>query len=71
METKNFYKNRGYYNAEVNSSFAKLLNDNEFELIFNIDAKSKILFGNLSLTLPTDFDEENFNNIKNPNQAFA
>ncbi|MDC3175476.1 outer membrane protein assembly factor BamA [Candidatus Pelagibacter sp.] len=62
---ENFYKNRGYYNVKVNSSFAKMLNDNEFELIFNIDAKSKILFGNLSLTLPTDFDEENFNNIKN------
>ena len=62
---ENFYKNRGYYNVKVNSSFAKMLNDNEFELIFNIDAKSKILFGDLSLTLPTDFDEENFNNIKN------
>ncbi len=61
----NFYKNRGYYNVKVNSSFAKMLKDNEFELIFNIDAKSKILFGDLSLTLPTDFDEENFNNIKN------
>ena len=61
---ENYYKNRGFYNVRVNSSFAKMLNDNEFELIFNIDAKSKILFGNLFLTLPTDFDEENFNNIK-------
>ena len=61
---ENFYKNRGYYNVKVNSSFAKMLEDNEFELIFNIDAKSKILFGDLSLTLPTDFNEENFNNIK-------
>ncbi len=62
---ENFYKNRGYYNVKVNSSFAKMLKDNEFELIFNIDAKSKILFGDLSLILPTDFDEENFNKIKN------
>ncbi|MDC3119963.1 outer membrane protein assembly factor BamA [Candidatus Pelagibacter sp.] len=62
---ENFYKNRGYYNVKVNSSFAKMLNDNEFELIFNIDAKSKVLFGDLSLNLPTDFDEENFKNIKN------
>ncbi len=61
---ENFYRNRGYYNVQVNSSFAKLLNENEFELIFNIDAKSKILFGDLVLTLPADFNEENFNNIK-------
>ncbi len=62
---ENFYKNQGYYEVEVNSSFAKLLKLNEFELVFNIDAKSKVLFGDLSLTLPSDFDENNFKNIKN------
>ena len=36
---KNFYLNKGYYNVEINSSFAKLINENEFELIFNINAK--------------------------------
>ncbi len=62
---ENFYKNRGYYNVKVNSSFAKMLKVNEFELIFNIDAKSKILFGDLSLTLPSDFNEKNFTSINN------
>ena len=62
---RNFYKNNGYYNVKINSSFAKLLNENEFELIFNIDAKSKIYFGNLNLNLPLDFDEKNFTNIEN------
>ena len=56
----NFYKNNGYYNVEINSSFARLLNDNEFELIFNIDAKSVKFFGDLKLNLPSDFDEKNF-----------
>ena len=56
----NFYKNNGYYNAKINSSFAKLINTNEFELIFNIDAKSIRYFGDLKLNLPTDFDEKNF-----------
>ena len=60
---KNFYKNNGYYNAEINSSFAKLLNENEFELIFNIDAKSKVYFGELKLNLPSDFDINNFKRI--------
>ena len=38
---KNFYLNKGYYDVEINSSFARLINKNEFELIFNIDAKEK------------------------------
>ena len=59
----NFYVNNGYYNAAINSSFAKLLNDNEFELIFNIEAKDKIYFGELYLDLPIDFDKQNFESI--------
>ena len=61
---KNFYKNNGYYNVKINSSFAKLIDDNNFELIFNIDSGSKISFGDLNLNLPSDFDEKNFNSIK-------
>lgn len=56
----NYYKNNGYYSVEINSSFAKMVNDGEFELIFNIDAKSKVFFGNVALILPSDFDEKNF-----------
>ena len=40
----NFYKNNGYYNVQVNSSFAKMINEDEFELIFNINANSKVFF---------------------------
>jgi outer membrane protein insertion porin family len=61
---KNFYKNNGYYNVKINSSFAKLIEENNFELIFNIDAGSKIYFGELDLNLPIDFDKNNFNSIK-------
>src|SRR6056300_923431 len=46
---RNFYKNNGYYNAEINSSFAKIIDDNTFELIFNINAGPKISFGDLKL----------------------
>jgi outer membrane protein insertion porin family len=61
---RNFYKNNGYYNAEINSSFAKMIDNNTFELIFNINAGPKISFGDLKLNLPTDFDENNFGSIK-------
>jgi outer membrane protein insertion porin family len=59
----NFYKNNGYYNAKINSSYAKLIDDSNFELIFNIDAGSKIYFGELNLKLPIDFDKNNFISI--------
>jgi outer membrane protein insertion porin family len=61
---KNFYKNNGYYNVKINTSFAKLIDNNNFELIFNIDSGSKIFFGKLDLNLPVDFDENNFISIK-------
>ena len=61
---KNFYINNGFYNVEINSSFAKLVGENEFELVFNIDAKSKVYFGNVNLKLPSDFDASNFIRIK-------
>ena len=57
---KNFYLNNGYYKAEVNYSFAKLINDNEFELIFSIDAKNRYYFGNIDLNIPSDFNSQNF-----------
>jgi outer membrane protein insertion porin family len=57
---KNFYKNNGYYNVKINSSYAKLIDSNNFELIFNIDAGTKVFFGDLKLILPSDFDKNNF-----------
>ena len=61
---RNFYKNNGYYNVNIDSSFAKMITDNEFELIFNINAGKKIFFGELKLKLPSDFDEQNFVSIR-------
>jgi outer membrane protein insertion porin family len=62
---KNFYLNRGYYNVSINSSFARLINDNEFELIYNIDSNEKIYFGNFKLNLPNDYENKNFIKIQN------
>jgi outer membrane protein insertion porin family len=61
---RNFYLNNGYYNVSINSSFAKLIDNNEFELIYNIDANEKVFFGDLKLILPTDYNNENFKNIE-------
>ena len=60
---KNFYLNKGYLNVKINSSFAKAIDKNSFELIFNIDANERIFFNELSLTIPDDFDEKNYKKI--------
>ena len=60
---KNFYLNKGYYDVKINSSFAKLINEGEFELIFNIDAGEKFYFGNLDVELPVDYNKENFEKL--------
>ena len=60
---KNFYRNKGYYNAVINSSFAKLLSPNEFELIYNINANEMVYFGNLNLELPSDYEYDNFSKV--------
>ncbi len=60
---KNFYLNKGYYNVQINSSFAKLINQSEFELVYNINANQKFDFGDISLKLPTDFDPSNFDDL--------
>ena len=57
---KNYYLNNGYYDVKIYSSFAKLVKENEFELIFNIDSNQQYYFGDIKLDLPTDFDEKNF-----------
>ena len=62
---KNYYLNKGYYNVVIDSSFAKLVNKKEFELIFNIQANKKYFFNDLKINLPDDFDVTNFNNLLN------
>ena len=61
---KNFYLNKGYYNVQINSSFAKMIGLNEFELIFNIKTNDKIYFNNLTLDLPIDFNRDNFESLE-------
>jgi len=59
----NFYKNKGYYNVNIESSFANYLGNNEFELIYNITSGNKYFFNNLSLKLPIDYDLTNFQKL--------
>ena len=59
----NFYKNKGYYNVSIDSSFANYLGNNEFELIYNIKSGNKYFFNDLSLKLPLDYNLINFKKL--------
>ncbi len=61
---KNFYLNKGFYEVEINTSFAKNVRNDEFELIYNINPNDKIFFNDLILNLPDDFTVDNFNSLK-------
>tara|TARA_B100000886_G_scaffold337630_1_gene298758 strand:- start:1655 stop:3898 length:2244 start_codon:yes stop_codon:yes gene_type:complete len=60
---RNFYLNRGFYGVKINSSFAKLVNETEFELIYNIVPNDRFFFNEISLDLPIDFDQSNFKSV--------
>jgi len=60
---KNFYNNKGYFNVKIESSFANFVGDDKFQLVYNIDAGKKYFFNNLTLSLPADYDVENFGKL--------
>ena len=59
----NFYKNNGYHNVIIESSFANYLGDNKFELIFNINAGKRFYFNDFELELPDNYDIDNFKDL--------
>ena len=59
----NFYKNNGFYNVNIESTFANYLGSDEFELIYNISPGEKFIFNDLSLKLPIDYDVNDFSKL--------
>ena len=59
----NFYKNKGFFNVEIESSFANYLGEDKFEIIYNISAGNKIYFDKFNLNLPIDYDMANFDQL--------
>jgi outer membrane protein insertion porin family len=61
---KNFYLNEGYYNVKISQTNANIIKNNQFNLVYNIDAGKKFFFNDLNLIIPTDYDSKNFKLIK-------
>tara|TARA_Y100001970_G_scaffold194775_1_gene236780 strand:+ start:4388 stop:6631 length:2244 start_codon:yes stop_codon:yes gene_type:complete len=62
---RNYYKNNGYYDVKINSSFAQIINNEYFEIVYNIDAGKKYYFNELKLNLPVDYNENDFADLNN------
>ena len=60
---KNFYLNQGYYDVEINSSFARMIDNKYFILTYSINANEKFYFNDLKLNLPNDFQPSNFESM--------
>ncbi len=61
---KNFYLNEGYYNIKISQTSANIIQENNFELTYNINAGKKFFFNDLNLILPIDYDPNNFKLIQ-------
>ncbi len=61
---KNFYLNQGYYNVKISQTSANIIQDNNFDLTYNINAGKKFLFNDLILKIPADYDPSNFKFIQ-------
>ena len=59
----NFYKNKGFFDIIIESSFANFLGNNEFEIIYNISSGEKFYFNEFNLNLPIDYERDNFNQL--------
>ena len=57
---KNFYLNNGYYNVQVNETFAQYKDNNRFTLTYNINEGQKYFIKNTKLVLPSDYERKNF-----------
>jgi outer membrane protein insertion porin family len=59
----NFYKNKGFYEVKIESSFASYLGNDEFEVLYNISSGDKFYFNEFNLNLPIDYELNNFNQL--------
>ena len=59
----NFFKNRGFFNVKIGSSFANYLGKDMFEIIYNISSGEKFYFNEFDLNLPIDYERANFQQL--------
>ena len=64
VRLKKYYQNQGYYNVKIKSSSAIINEQNQFEIIFNIDAGNKYYFNDISISKNLNFDNDRFSEFE-------
>ena len=59
----NFYLNKGHYKVEIHDSFIEYTENNDFKLVYNINAGPKFKINKTNLILPDDYDEKDFKKV--------
>ena len=62
---KNFFLDKGFYQVDITDAYSQILNQKDFELIYNINAGEKFYFGDFDIILPEDFDIKKFDDLNN------
>ena len=60
---KNFFLDKGFYQVDITDAYSQILDQKDFELIYNINAGEKFYFGDFSIILPDDFDIKKFDDL--------
>ncbi len=60
-----FYKNRGYFNSTIKSTTAVITDNNQFELVFNINAGNKYYFDKIFYEDESNLPTENLKEFNN------
>ena len=61
---ESYYKNLGFYNVEILSSYAEINKKGNFNLIYNVSAGDYYYFNDLKLDLPLDYNVKDFDKIR-------
>ena len=59
----NFYLNKGHYQVEIYDSFIEYTENNDFKLVYNINAGPVFKINKTNLILPDDYDEKDFKKV--------
>ena len=57
---ENYYRNLGYHKVNILDSFAEFNEKGFFKLVFKIDSGKKYFFNDLALSLPDDYNQNDF-----------
>ena len=61
---KKFYKNIGFFNVEIKSSYAKVKDNKDFDLTFSIESGEKFYFNEFTLHLSDNYLNQNFTELE-------